>query len=457
MTRRTLALVAGLAAVVVACGEDDPEPTAGTAGVDDGSTAVIVASTTQAPSTSSTDAPDTSGEPTGDAVTSAPPTDPPATDPPATDPPATDPPATDPPATTTPVVGDPAVAAELVAEFDEPVDLAVRPGDAALYVVQQGGQIVRHLDGDSTVVADVDDRIVEGGEQGLLGLVFSPSGELAYLDYTDLGGDTVIAEYPVADDGTIDVATERILLEVGQPYGNHNAGDLAFGPDGLLYITLGDGGSGGDPERYASDPTSLLGSLLRIDPTPSADAPYTVPPDNPFASGEFDGVAGAPEVWAWGLRNPWKIAFDPVTDELWIPDVGQNEMEEVNLVGPVDGVPAGRGVDFGWSAFEGTARYNTDVPETADMVGPVLTYRHGSDGCSVSGGAPYRGTDIPELAPAFVYSDFCSGIVWALDLAGERNLTLMTGFSSVAAIRPGPDGELYLLERTGAVYRLTPA
>ena len=139
--------------------------------------------------------------------------------------------------------------------------------------------------------------------------------------------------------------------------------------------------------------------------------------------------------------------------DLWIADVGQNEFEEINVVDRVDGAPAGRGADFGWSAFEGTERFNTDVADAGTTL-PVLTYRHGADGCSISGGVPYRGTAIPELAPAYVYSDYCSGIIWALDLAGGRNLTLLAGFSSVAAVRAGPDGELYVLERSGTVHRL---
>ncbi len=361
-----------------------------------------------------------------------------------------------PPATATrpgPTVGSPAVATEVVAEFDQPVDLAVRPGDGAFYVVEQGGRVVRLAGDDRTTILDVSDRVSGGNEQGLLGLAFSPAGDTAYIDFTDADGTTVIAEYPVADDGTIDASAERIVLTVDQPYSNHNAGDLEFGPDGMLYITLGDGGSGGDPQRRADDPTSLLGSLLRIDPTPNGDAPYTIPTDNPFT----DGIDGAPEVWAYGLRNPWKIAFDPVTDELWIPDVGQNEFEEVNVVSPTDGAPAGRGTNFGWSAFEGTERFNDDVPDPGDTTMPVLTYRHGDDGCSLSGGAPYRGAAIPELQPAFVYSDFCSGLLWALDIAGGRNLVLLDDLDSVSAVRVGPDDELYVLERSGSLLRLIPA
>jgi hypothetical protein len=348
--------------------------------------------------------------------------------------------------------------------FAQPVDLVPRPGDDALFVVQQRGEVVRWERGsdDRRVVLDIGDRLATGGEQGLLGLAFSPDGGTAYVDYTDTDGTTTIAEYPVAADGTFDASTERIVLTIPQPYGNHNAGDLEVDDAGLLYVTLGDGGSGGDPQRVASDPSSLLGSLLRIDPTPAGDAAYSIPPDNPFAGGPLaldDGttISGAPEVFAWGLRNPWKIAFDPVTGDLWIPDVGQNEIEEINVVGPMGDRPAGWAHDFGWSAFEGTARFNTDVPDTGRSTPPVLTYRHGADGCSVTGGEPYRGTAIPELAPAFVYSDYCSGIVWALDLAGVRNLVLLDGFEGVTAIRADAAGELYVLEAGGAISQLVPA
>jgi glucose/arabinose dehydrogenase len=348
------------------------------------------------------------------------------------------------------------VASELVGEFDEPIDLAVRPGDDALWIVQQGGSVVRFDGASSATVLDLSDQTNSGGERGLLGLAFDPTGAFAYVNFTDRDDDTVIAEYAVTGDGTIDPGTQRVVLEVDQPFGNHNAGDLAFGPDGLLYVPLGDGGSGGDPQRNGGNPATLLGSILRIDPTPGADLPYTVPPDNPFADGgSLAGVSGAPEVWAWGVRNPWKIAFDPVTEELWIPDVGQNEFEEINVVAPADGSPAGRGADFGWSAFEGNERFNGDVTDTGRTTPPVLTYRH-SDGCSISGGVPYRGSAIAELAPAFVYSDFCTGTIWALDLAESRNLTLLEGFTDVAAVRAGPDGELYVLERTGSVHRIIP-
>ena len=212
---------------------------------------------------------------------------------------------------------------------------------------------------------------------------------------------------------------------------NHNGGDLAIGPDGMLYIAMGDGGSGGDPERRASDPTTLLGKILRIDPTPVGRPPRTrSPPTTRSPPASFDGVAGAPEVWSWGLRNPWRIDFDPATGDLWIADVGQNRLEEINVVAPTADHPAGRGVELRLERLRGHRPLQRPTsPTRATLVMPVLTYEHGDDGCSISGGAVYRGAAIPELAPAYVYSDYCSGKLWALDLAGGRNLLLREGFS----------------------------
>jgi len=355
-----------------------------------------------------------------------------------------------------PTVGNPAVTAAAIGEFDQPLGLTVRPGDEALYIIEKPGRVIRFDGGTSTTVLDVSTRISTNGERGLLGLTFSPDGSLGYVNFTDPAGDTTIVEYEVASNGTFDPRSERLLLVVEQPYGNHNAGDLTFGPDDMLYIPLGDGGSANDPERRAGDPTSLLGSLLRIDPTPTSETPYSIPPDNPFATGARDGVDGAPEIWSWGLRNPWRVEFDPITGALWISDVGQNDIEEINYTLPADGAPPARGTNFGWSAYEGDQRFNDDVDDPGNTVFPVLTYRHGDDGCSISGGVPYRGSDIPELEPAYVYGDYCSGKLWALDLDGGRNLLLLDGFDDLASVRAGPGGELYVIELSGTIHRLMP-
>ncbi len=349
-------------------------------------------------------------------------------------------------------MGDPQVELVTVTEVDAPVDLAWRGGDPTLYVVGQDGIItaVDAASGAGRPVLDITDLTEARSEQGLLGLDFHPAGDRAYVNYIDSNGDTVIAEFTVGADGTFDRDSERVLMVVDQPYANHNGGDLAFGPDGMLYIGLGDGGAGGDPERRALDVGTLLGKISRIDPTPSGDQPYTVPPDNPFVG--TDGALG--EIWSIGLRNPWKFTFDPVTHDLWIADVGQNQFEEVDFVAaPTDGSVAGRGVSFGWSAFEGNTRFNDDQAAEGH-VPPVLTYSH-ADGCSISGGAPYRGAAIPDLWGGYVYSDYCAGTIWALDLAGARNLQLGS-VDSVTAVVAGPDQEIYVLSATGSVNRIVP-
>jgi glucose/arabinose dehydrogenase len=369
---------------------------------------------------------------------------------PSTGPTATTPAVTTPAVTTPPA--DPVVAFDEVGEFDQPLDVAWRAGDPTVFVVEQPGRVVA-LDpatGDRRTVLDITELTEARAEQGLLGVVFDPGRSVAYVNHIDAGGDTDVVEYAVGTDGTFDPASRRVLLEIDQPYANHNGGDLAIGPDGLLYVGMGDGGSGGDPQRYSLDLSSLLGKILRIDPaSPEGDRPYTVPADNPFV-----GVEGArPEIFAIGLRNPWRFTFDPVTADLWIADVGQNAFEEVNLVpAPADGSIAGAGASFGWSAFEGTERFNADQPAEGH-VPPVLTYPHGAD-CSVSGGAPYRGTAIPALVGWYVYADYCSGNVWGLNLGLGRSLLPGTVPGSVTAVVAGPDQELYVTTAAGPVLRI---
>jgi glucose/arabinose dehydrogenase len=349
-------------------------------------------------------------------------------------------------------LGDPVISLAQVAEFDQPVDLAWRAGDQTIFIVGQAGTITPLRDGQpGEPVLDITDLTDADGEQGLLGLTFAADGTMAYIDHTTNDGDTVIAEYAVGADGVFEAASRRELLTIDQPYPNHNGGNVTIGPDAMLYIGMGDGGSGGDPQRRALNMGSLLGKIVRIDPTPSGGEPYTVPADNPFV-----GVAGAqPEIWAVGVRNPWRMSFDPATGDLWFGDVGQGEIEEIDVAWATDG--AGRGMNFGWSAFEGSTRYNDDQPADG-ATPPIFEYPHGDAGCSVSGGAVYRGTGNPALVGWYVFGDYCSGNLYALRTQ-DRALAAVLPMGNVPAltgVRAGPDGELYALSLDGPLFQLQP-
>jgi glucose/arabinose dehydrogenase len=340
---------------------------------------------------------------------------------------------------------------EQVAVLDQPLALAVRPGDPALYVAEKVGRVVALREGaDPAVVLDLSAQVSLGGEQGLLGLAFSPDGRSLYVDYTDTAGNTHVAELAVRD-GEIDPSTQRDVLFVEQPFSNHNGGGLAFGPDGYLYIALGDGGSAGDPNGNGQSLSTLLGKLLRISPRPSDGQPYGIPPDNPFV-----GVFGArPEIWAYGLRNPWRFSFDRQTGDLWIGDVGQNAWEEVDLE------PAGSkgGLNFGWNLLEGSHPFQPS-PDEHETVPPVYEYSHSDGGCVVTGGYEYRGKDIPSLAGAYVFADFCLGRLEALRIsAGGKPQVVELGpvVENVASFGEDATGELYALSLSGPVYRLAAA
>jgi len=335
-----------------------------------------------------------------------------------------------------------------------PVDLAQRDGDPALYVVSQTGHVVRLVDGNGVVVLDLTDRVNwNNGEMGLLGMVFNPEGDHAYLSYTaNDGGALMVIEVPITADGEFQIDDARGLIEIYQPSRFHQGGDLAIGPDALLYIALGDGGPGRDPDRRALALDALLGKIVRIDPAASAELPYTVPADNPYV-----GVDGArPEIWSSGLRNPWKITFDSATGDLWVADVGEALIEEVNWVrAPADGGIAGRGANFGWSAYEGNERFHLDQPSDGSELAPVLVYEHGEDGCAVTGGVVYRGSAIPDLNSAYLYSDFCSGEIRALFPETGAVVLLAQVLGSTGLIE-GIDGEVYVLHKSGLVSRIDP-
>jgi glucose/arabinose dehydrogenase len=334
-----------------------------------------------------------------------------------------------------------------VAELAQPVAMAVRPGDQAVYLVEQVGRVRALRDGrlDPVPVLDISDQVTAGGEQGLLGLAFSPDGRHLYLDFTDTAGDSRIVEFAMRG-RRADTGSERLLLQVDQPYANHNGGQLAFGPDRRLYIAFGDGGGAGDPEGNGQSLDSLLGKILRIDPRPEGGRPYRVPSDNPFV-----GRAGArPEIWAYGLRNPWRFSFDPATGDLWIGDVGQNRWEEI------DHQPAGAsGRNYGWDRREGRHEFEGDRPDGA--VDPVIEYGREGGACTVIGGGVYRGARIPGLRGAYLYGDFCAGWVRAARVSGDRvaeQRDLGLQVPNLTSFGVDPDGEPYAMSLSGPVYRL---
>lgn len=350
---------------------------------------------------------------------------------------------------------EPVVSLVDVGSFDQPVDVVARAGDVTAYVVEQRGRVIAATGRSNEPVLDITDLTDARGEQGLLGLAFHPTDALAYIHFTDRSGDTVVAELSIdPTNGQFDRGSLREVLTVDQPYTNHNGGRLTFGPDQLLYVGLGDGGSGGDPERHSLDLSSRLGKILRIDPAEADGRPFTVPADNPFVD-----VAGAdPTIWSYGLRNPWKFSFDDANGDLWIADVGQNEFEEINQSVATDRRGAGRGANFGWSAFEGFERFNDDQ-QTDGAVAPLFVYDHGGGRCSITGGAVARGANAGDLAGWYVFGDYCSGQIWALDPtapAGEPRAIEIARLATLVAIAEGPAGELYAVSNGGTVARLTP-
>jgi len=359
------------------------------------------------------------------------------------------------PATAPPPTSDTLKLVPVVTGLSSPVYLTAPTGDTArLFVVEQGGQIriVQHGQLLPTAFLDIHTRLVSGGEQGLLSVAFHPNygaNGFFYVNYTDLNGDTRVERYTVsaADSNLADTTTHKLILFVPQPYTNHNGGLVMFGPDGMLYIGMGDGGSGGDPENRAQHPDSLLGKLLRID-VDHGD-PYAIPPNNPFATS-----GGAPEIWALGLRNPWRFAFDRSAGLLYIGDVGQGAWEEVDVEPASQG-----GLNYGWRLMEGAHCYNPTNCSSAGLVLPAVEYDHSNGQCAVIGGFVYRGARFPALAGQYFYADLCAGWVRSLTYAGgavtgQTSWTLEPSPGSPLSFGEDSRGELYVLSSGGTVYRI---
>jgi glucose/arabinose dehydrogenase len=354
---------------------------------------------------------------------------------------------------------------EPVGALAQPIALASRPGSDDLWLAERDGRvrlIEREVDVESgseqfvqvtDVVVDITDQVSADGEGGLLGIEFSADGDLLYLHYTNTDFDSIVSEMPMAET-TANRNAERVLLRVPQPFSNHNGGDLHVGFDGLLYASLGDGGSGDDPLDSGQDTDTVLGALLRIDPNPSSGAdPYSIPDGNPFADG-----GGAPEIWAWGLRNPWRFSFDQVTGDLWIGDVGQGLIEEIDhLPNLGDGSP-GRAANLGWNRMEGNDSFKGADPPP-DHVGPIHTYTHENNRCSVTGGYVYRGSLTPALGGVYLFADYCSNELFGLERLADgsvvvNQLRVDREPDNVISFGQGPDGEVYVLESGGRISRL---
>jgi glucose/arabinose dehydrogenase len=347
---------------------------------------------------------------------------------------------------------------QVISGLHRPVDLAEPKDDSGnLYVVEQAGVIRIIQDGVllPDPFLDIRDRVGSGGnEQGLLGIAFHPQfikNGYFFVNYTDMQGNTVIARFSGVMEGNsylkADPISESVLLRVDQPYANHNGGRLIFGPDGYLWIGLGDGGSQGDPNGNGQSNQTLLGKILRIDV--DNGSPYVIPPDNPYVNG-----GGLPEIWAVGLRNPWRFSFDRLTGDLFIGDVGQNSREEI------DHLPAGyvsTPVNFGWNRREGSHPYSDQATtDTTGLTEPIFDYGHDS-GCSVAGGFVYRGKGLPDFHGVYLFGDYCSGLIWGL-VPNDKNswdtkILFSTGYN-IASFAEDQNGEIYLLDLNGSIYRL---
>jgi glucose/arabinose dehydrogenase len=354
-----------------------------------------------------------------------------------------------------PVPADGLRLVEVASGLDQPLYLTAPAGDARLFVVEQTGKI-RIVAGGAllpTPFIDLSAKISTGGERGLLSVAFHADyahNGFFYVDYTDTHGDTRVERYHVGANANVaDPASAQLVLTVAQPYANHNGGLLLFGPDGYLYVGMGDGGSGGDPQGNGQNPAALLGKILRLDV--NGAAPYAVPPTNPFV-----GQTGKrPEIWFTGLRNPWRFSFDREAGLLYLADVGQNEWEEVDVI------PAGTGgLNLGWNLMEATHCYASSGCSQQGLTLPVLEYSH-ADGCSITGGYVYRGSAIPGIRGHYFYADYCQGWIrsfrWDGSQAADRRSWDLPSVGNITSFGEDAAHELYVVSSGGKVYRVSPA
>jgi len=430
VTRRLAAAAAALGLLLAACGSDD-----------DSAGSTTSTPTTTAGEASSVAPPDTEAGTTTEAPTTS---------------------AQAATTTTAPAADFDAVAIdlEMVTTLAEPIAMAVRDGDDALYVAERAGRVVRLETegagvGDPQLVLDISGEVDTSVERGLLGLAFSPTGEHLFVHWSDAEGATRLTEFRApgfaaddSDEGTaveVDLNSRREIFRLDQPFPNHNGGDITFGPDGYLYLALGDGGAGGDPLGAGQDLVNPLGSIVRIDPSveqEQAHGTYGIP----------EGNIGGTELYISGVRNPWRISFDRDTDELWVADVGQDQWEEINRL------PAGEigGTNLGWNLQEGRHDFAGGIPD--NYVAPVAEYDH-DQGVSVTGGYVYRGSAIPDLRGAYVFGDYAEARLWAIppftgDTGEIRELGVSVREFGLVSFGQDRDGELYVLHSDGPVYRI---
>ena len=348
------------------------------------------------------------------------------------------------PTTIPTVLGPPVQLDAWLDGLDAPLLLTFDPNGQGAFVVEQGGRIWKvDASAERALWLDLSAKVSRGSEQGLLGLAFAPAHKttaeqgVAYVSYTDNAGDSVLSRVRFTAEAAL-AGSEEVILQVDQPFANHNGGHVLFGPDGFLYYGLGDGGSAGDPQGNAQDPGARLGSILRLDV--SGETGYGAAEGNPWG-----------EMWAKGLRNPWRFSFDRASGDFWVADVGQNAIEEVNVLR----APVAAGANFGWSAFEGTKRYNPLRDTSSAHTPPVAQYTH-ADGCSVTGGFVYRGAAHPQLVGLYFLADYCSGKLWALreQADGWHLVELLDTEHQITSFGEDLEGELYVVARGGRVLRL---